>query len=122
MPWDEIVSFVLGFGVPLAVSYFKATHWTDRQAMILSLVICAVAGAFSSIGTHALIYHTDMTVNEWLTNATVVFTAATAFYKIHFQTTQTNAVLEAKGPFEIPNANNADGTPVAPPTPPGGIQ
>jgi hypothetical protein len=107
---DELISAFLGLATPMIISWFKGNHWSDRQAMIVSLVICICVGALSSIATHAFVLKEQMTYEDWASNALVVFTAATAFYKIHFENTRLNQTLEARGPF-------VTGTPQREPTP-----
>jgi hypothetical protein len=102
---DELISLLLGLLVPMLVSWYKGNTWSDRRRMLASLVICTIVGALSALTTHTLVFHETMTLNDWLTNATAVFTSATAFYKLHFQNTRTNEKLEQRGPFSEPGNN-----------------
>lgn len=96
---DELLSLLVSQGVPYLISYYKGNQWTDRQRMLLTVFICLFAGILSSLMTHALYYKDVMTLDDWISNALVVFTGATVAYHTYFATTQVNKRLEEKGPF-----------------------
>lgn len=96
---DELISLIVGQITPLLISFFKGNTWSDRQAMILTIVICTIIGALSSLASHALVLHETMTVDDWIGNALVVYTSATASFKLYFQKTEANATAESIGPF-----------------------
>lgn len=96
---DELISLILGVFTPAVISWFKGNTWTKRQKMLLSLAISTSIGSLTALTTHSLILHEAMTLEDWISNCTVIFTTATATYKLYFEDTDLNHQLEDNGWF-----------------------
>lgn len=97
--FDELISLIVGQLTPLLISFVKGNRWSNKQAMLLTMLVCTVVGALTSAGAHSLILHETMTLDDWIGNALVVYMSATAAYKLYFENSRANATAESIGPF-----------------------
>jgi hypothetical protein len=88
-----ILSGLLGFIVPPIVAFLQRSSWPKWAKVGLAGVV-SLAVAFLSLLQDGKLG--DASWKVIVANLGVVFTVATAFYKLHFDDTQLNATLEAK--------------------------
>lgn len=122
--FGPLLSLIVGQFVPALISLVKDREWSDRQKMILTIVVSAIVGALTALAENAVQVNTTMTADDWLKNMLAVFSSATAAYKLYFQNTDANKTLERIGPFadeSLPDRVFMDvrppQTPPAPPKP-----
>lgn len=88
----SLVSVLIGFLVPLLVSYLKDVKWNRKVKYVLSMAVSVVAAAANMYIQGDLHHWTDLAVQ-----AMVVWTVAQLNYKTWFGDTALNESLENTG-------------------------
>jgi hypothetical protein len=95
----EIINVFLGLFLPLAISFFKGNQWGKRARFMTAVVLSLIVGSLTSLSTHAFVYHTAMSADEWLMNLLIIFSASISSYKLYWEDRPIERKAEKTGPF-----------------------
>jgi hypothetical protein len=77
-------AILVGAAMPVVISALKSAAWPTKAKFLLAVVVCAVAGA----GTAYFAGQLSLTWERALVDVAIVFTSATAVYKLWFEDTE----------------------------------
>jgi biotin transporter BioY len=100
----EFLTLACGLLMPFVVSWLKGRNWPDWAKVLLSLGLSIVGGA--------LVAFVDGSLNlqTLAHSSTAIFTSATVFYKLWFETTSVNSHLEQLQPLNRPAPRSRPGS------------
>lgn len=92
---SQLLSLIIGALMPIVISLLKDSGWSQALKTLTAMGVCVVVAALQVLGT-AWVTHTVIQRSDWVTTAGLVFSAATASYKIWFQGTSLDTTLTQK--------------------------
>jgi hypothetical protein len=92
---NEFLSLLIGALMPLVISLLKHAAWTPELKTLVALALCVIVAALEVLGS-AWLTHTAIPRTAWLTTAGLIFSAATASYKLYWKDTRVNRTLTNK--------------------------
>ena len=87
----EVWAGIVGVFMPFLVSWLKNRDWSKEGKFFFTLVISVVLGALTSFLANQLVFSWDKTATNFL----IVFTAGQAVYKLWFEASTVETLLNS---------------------------